>query len=181
MKIPECEMLILAAEEGDLSALREAIGMKGAKVDYRNPETGWTALHRAARFGHAEIASALLRCGANPNARDNRQLTPLHDSAQGLLGSVAAMKLLLDAGADIEARDSYGKTPVLAAVQYSNLAGFLFLLGASADISVRDADGVSAHDMVRILLAAAVPPRKYREQRREIRGILHVLTHLQGA
>ena len=38
-------------------------------------------MHNACSFGHSEVVSTLLKHGANPNARDNWNFTPLHEAA----------------------------------------------------------------------------------------------------
>ena len=43
---------------------------------------GRTALHDACRSGRPESVALLLKAGANPNARDNSQYTPLHACAE---------------------------------------------------------------------------------------------------
>jgi hemoglobin len=54
-----------------------ALVQAGADVNACNGATGATALHSAARRGHAEIARALLDSGAAVNARDRKGDTPL--------------------------------------------------------------------------------------------------------
>src|ERR1700736_1327269 len=46
-----------------------------------------------------------------PEARDNRGATPLMHAAA--FGSIEAMKLLLDAGADVNAKNDFGATSLL--------------------------------------------------------------------
>lgn len=42
---------------------------------------GLIPLHNACSFGHAEVVNLLLQHGADPNARDNWNYTPLHEAA----------------------------------------------------------------------------------------------------
>ena len=38
-------------------------------------------MHNACSFGHADVVSILIESGADPNARDNWNFTPLHEAA----------------------------------------------------------------------------------------------------
>jgi hypothetical protein len=42
---------------------------------------GLIPLHNACSFGHAEVVKLLLKNGADGNARDNWNFTPLHEAA----------------------------------------------------------------------------------------------------
>ncbi len=101
---------------------------KGADVNRPLPDTGETPLHaalcKANRPGYDRVVETLLAHGANPNCvtkptvetgafmRDCRTKaeTPLHRAAA--FGSERAVQLLLDAGADREARDMNGDSPL---------------------------------------------------------------------
>src|SRR5690348_7029644 len=71
---------------------------------------GWmgaTPLHGAAERGLPEVARALIRRGANVNARRPERLdTPLHFAA-----TAAVASLLIEGAAEVEAQDWSGRTP----------------------------------------------------------------------
>lgn len=108
--------------------LCELLLENGAQASYVDAATGETPLHSALtnedRLRYDLVVRVLLRAGANPNAatkpgvetgafmRDARTRgeTPLHRAA--LFGTPATVQLLLDAGAEREARDAFGDTPL---------------------------------------------------------------------
>ena len=85
--------LMLAALRGNLAAVRKLVAMD-ADVN----KTGWTALHYAATNAHLEIMQLLLDEHAYIDAESPNGSTPLMMAAQ--YGSAAAVRLLLEAGAD---------------------------------------------------------------------------------
>ncbi|HEY6329024.1 MAG TPA: ankyrin repeat domain-containing protein [Blastocatellia bacterium] len=107
----------------------------GADANYPDPDTGETPLHVALctsnRLAHDLVVSVLLSAGANPNCltrpsvetgcfmRDCRTKaeTPLHRAAA--FGNEETVQLLLDAGADIEAKDMNGDSPLSWASWYA--------------------------------------------------------------
>lgn len=56
------------------------------------------------------MAARLVASGANVNARGLDDDTPLHDAASN--GNIRLVKLLVERGADIHAKNKKGKTPV---------------------------------------------------------------------
>ena len=107
---------------------------QGADANYAWPDTAETLLHAALsktdRIVYDLVLEVLLAHGANPNVatkpgvetgcfmRDCRTKgeTPLHRAAA--FGTEATIQLLLDAGADIRAKDAYGDSPLSWASWY---------------------------------------------------------------
>lgn len=106
---------------------------RGADANRPLDDTGETPLHAALvsnRLAHHNVAKVLIAAGANPNSatkpgvetgafmRDCRTKgeTSLHRAAA--FASEETIQLLLDAGADVEARDMHGDTPLSWASWY---------------------------------------------------------------
>jgi len=91
----------------------------------------------------ADIDQLLVEHGANVKARSKRGETALADAASR--GDLAACRMLLDKGADVNAVDYRGYTPLLQAVQYDRDAVDLvkLLLSRGANVSAV-AEGNSA-------------------------------------
>jgi len=116
--------LLLAAHEGNAPAV-ELLISQGANVNAKTRE-GWTALHSAAyscgaekfsmgscyKCGHLETVKALIRAGADVNAKSTGKRagrTPLHQAY--MYNSKDIIKLLIENGADVDAKDQDGLTP----------------------------------------------------------------------
>jgi ankyrin repeat protein len=97
---PKC-ILLDAASRGDLSKVREPLGM-GIFHSLRGA-LGDTPLMRAAQKGHKEVAVALVEQGALVSDRQVRGSTALHLAVAG--GRSEMVTLLLGHGADISAVD----------------------------------------------------------------------------
>src|SRR4029450_5887356 len=94
----------------------------------------------AARSGDKRAIEKLL--AADPEivkARDAAGSTPLHHAAG--FGALATMKLLLDKGADVNAKNKRKSTPLFWAIH--DEAKVRLLLDRGADINARTADGRS--------------------------------------
>jgi len=93
-------------------------------------------LHGAAQFGDVETLYLLVLSGLDVNSFDDIGYTPLHYAAEG--GHHAAAKLLLQQGADVNAKEAetIGDTPLAVAVQGDSpiLVELLLRHGANPDI-----------------------------------------------
>ncbi|TAM45192.1 MAG: ankyrin repeat domain-containing protein [Burkholderiaceae bacterium] len=97
--------LMIAALHGQIDMVRELIA-KGADIN----KPGWTPLHYAATRGHLEIMSLLLEHSAYIDAASPNGTTPLMMAAS--YGTPAAVKLLLDEGADPTLKNQQGLTAI---------------------------------------------------------------------
>ena len=108
---------------------------------------GWTPLHLAAFFGHAELAKALLDQGGNVDARssNNMKNTPLHAAAAG--GHVDTVQVLLKRGANPNATQEGGWTALHSAAQAGNRAMVEVLLANGAHVNARAANNQAPLDL----------------------------------
>jgi len=109
-----------------------------------------TALHVATAGYRVEIAKLLLAAGADAaSAKNRRRSQPIHYAADGSLESpswnaerqVAMLRLLLQAGADVNAPDRNGATPLHRAVRTRCAAAVRCLLEAGGDPTIKNLPG----------------------------------------
>jgi predicted acyl esterase/ankyrin repeat protein len=93
---------------------------KGAKVDERDDNYEFTALHYAARFGSTKVAKVLIAHGADIRAKDKWGYQPIHWAAYHDRPEI--IELLIAEGADVNAKTSLGQTPLELAIPRRNTA-----------------------------------------------------------
>jgi ankyrin repeat protein len=106
---------------------------------------GDTILHLAAAGYRAEIVKLLLAAGADADRPGpHRWGRPLHYAADGFSNptrQVKTLKTLIAAGADVNAADKNGATPLHRAVRTRSRAAVECLLDAGADATTRNKPG----------------------------------------
>src|SRR5262245_61623627 len=157
--------IMMAARTGKPEALRMLVE-SGANVNARETWGGTTALMWAVSEGHAEAATMLVAAGADVNARSNyvaaangrgfEGRTPVgnrtdpktEEFASGWLtplmlavreGDVELARILVKAGADVNAVAGDGKTALALAVFNGNYEAASFLVDSKADVNKADA------------------------------------------
>jgi ankyrin repeat protein len=99
-----------AALDGDTARVEGLIAL-GASLDARDRQ-GFTPLHFACQQNHVDAARALLRANAPVDVRDMYGDTPLWRAIFAFRGGEPELIcLLLQAGADPDAKNESGKTP----------------------------------------------------------------------
>jgi len=107
----------------------------------------YNVLFEAIENGNSISVKELIRCGVNVNESDPRSVigngnTPLHDAANN--GHAEIVLLLIEAGADVNARCLDGWTPLIRACNSSHNRIAKLLLKNGADVNSRNKEGYSA-------------------------------------
>ncbi|XP_047544899.1 ankyrin repeat domain-containing protein 39 isoform X1 [Vanessa atalanta] len=110
-----------AAFSGDTDRVQLLIDKTNNILELVNSvdNSGYTALHYAARNGHDNICSILLQYGAQINASTRSgKATALHRAAAA--GKENTVVLLIKSGAQLDIQDADGKTPLHKAAENQN-------------------------------------------------------------
>jgi ankyrin repeat protein len=148
--LPELDVFE-AAGLGRVDRLRELVSGDPGLATARSAD-GFTALHYPAFFGLGQAAEAgriLLAAGAEVNARSDNPLAvlPIHSAVAG--GHDEVVAVLVDSGADVNARQRHGWTPLHGAAQNGSLASVERLLEAGADPTAANDDGATPISLAR--------------------------------
>ena len=127
-------------------------------------------LYAAIRANDLRGLKALLDQRVSPNTPDDRQITPLMYAAG--MGSLDAMQMLLDRGADVNAQNAFGQTALMWSATDARKVKLLLDRGAVVNKTARSgrtalmlaAFANPSADIVRMLLAKGAAPN-VRDQR----------------
>jgi ankyrin repeat protein len=158
------DALFVTVENGDLEAIRAQLAL-GAPVDALD-DLGFSALHYATDSGQLEVVKLLIGSGCEIDKPCSSIDCPTALHLACAKNHRVIAKVLLDAGADVEPRDSDGATPLHLASQKGNLEIVRLLFAAGADKFARAVSGQSAlhyaaqagkEEMVKFLLEQGIP------------------------
>jgi ankyrin repeat protein len=133
------ELLVKAATLGDSRAVKVLLSER-ADIEFED-DRNLTSLMRATINHHASVVTALIKRGANPNVKDDRNTPLLEWTTNGNMGMV---NLLLKNGVDISAKDKKERT----ALHIASISGrediTLALVKSGANINAKDKNGNTA-------------------------------------
>jgi ankyrin repeat protein len=113
------------------------------------PSGGFTPLLYAARAGCLECAQLLIKAGADPNRVDPDDVSPLLEAILNFHFDIAAV--LIKQGVEVDHWDSWGRSPLYAAVDLDALP-----VGGRADRP--SLDQTSSLQLIKMLLTAGANP-----------------------
>lgn len=159
------EILLRAAAEGDIEALKAALAA-GADVNGvgDNDDSMYcdaTALIYAAEGGYTDCVDALLAAGADVDARDYSEVTALQAASAN--GHLACVALLIEAGADLDAVNDMEESALYIATEGVHIECMGALIAAGADVDAANhmghtpllnAASAGSVECVKLLLAA---------------------------
>lgn len=163
--------LFSAVAIGDEVAVAQILDRQPQSVDARGPD-GYPALHFAVDMDYKKVVRLLLEAGADVDIRNESESTgarggtPLHSAA--FWGRDIAAALLINAGADVNARGDKGSTPLHSAARLTNVRMAKLLLDNGALIDPMDNNGETPLDWCRELnwTNAAEIEKVFREYRK---------------
>ena len=143
------KLLAAAVEATKAKEINDLI-KQGADVNCAN-DWGMTPLMLAAQYNtHVVILKALIHAGADINAVEPKYKSNALHLAANMCSNPKVVATLVEDGADVNARNYLGETPLIMAVQANeNTRIFSQLLACGADINICDWQGHNVMDYAR--------------------------------
>ncbi|NJB72460.1 ankyrin repeat protein [Saonia flava] len=125
---------------GDLSLVSNFINTDSSLLNSFSPD-GFTPLGLASFFGQIPVVKFLLEKGANPNVAANNtfKVAPIHSACA--ISNLEIVKLLIEGGADVNAKQMKGVTPIHSAAHNGQNQLIQLLIDNGANIHAKTEDG----------------------------------------
>jgi ankyrin repeat protein len=135
-----------AASIGDIQIVVALVDGKSELINSFSSD-GFTVLGLASFFGHIEIVKLLVAEGANPNLASNNQfkVSPIHSACA--VSSYDIASILIENGADVNARQMRGVTPLHSAAHNGQTILAKLLIDNGADVNAENDDGQTPEHM----------------------------------
>ena len=146
--LPELDIFD-ASSVGDTGRIEQLLSFDPSLVASHSTD-GWTPLHLAAAFAYEETVRLLLTRGADAHARSRNDLAsqPLH-ACIARFGSIASARDLIEYGADVNATQAGGITPLHLAAAQGKPQMVEFLIEQGASPMAQTDDGKLPADLAR--------------------------------
>ncbi|CAM9242574.1 unnamed protein product, partial [Ectocarpus sp. 8 AP-2014] len=133
--------LHLAIKGGQVGIAKDLL-LSGANPVRAGPN-GNFPIHLAACHGLDEVVLALVKKGIDLDCLNNERETPLRLAVRENHNKAAAIRVLLEAGADIEGWCVTGRTPLHGAAMFGSCAAMLTLLQLGAKVNSKNDEGIT--------------------------------------
>ena len=155
---PKTLLVLLIECKAELSLIQRVVSA-GANINERHAEQNSTPLNTAVIAEQLEVATWLIKQGAEVNIKgltcsysNDIDSETILTNACGKT-SLSLVQLLLDAGADVNPQDAYDWTPLLEAIKHGNMDLVILLLahGANVNHPSRESDPLYPVDLAACL------------------------------
>lgn len=142
-------LLHLAAMKRDQPGNLEEVAAELASIVDAQNKWGRTALHYAAKGRWSmSLAEELLKRGADPNVADDKGFTPIFEAVTS--NNLRMVKVLAEAGADVDARAHDGNRPIISCWPRGDLMKYLIERGADPNARM------NTHDPTLLMRACSI-------------------------
>jgi ankyrin repeat protein len=121
----------------DEDVIKQLKGFKKWWILNATDGLGESLIHKAVKLNHQVLLTILIDNKVNVNSRDSdKKWTPLHYAAN--FGTFESAKLLINNGASVNAKDSFGQTPLFLAIKQHQRECINLLIENRGDVKAKD-------------------------------------------